>query len=164
MNLADTCGRDCFRSINLVDVQAGLVLVEVLANQPGPLVVWPDERLAAVDMIEPVRVVNLISDEHEVGAQGELMEGNLIADPPILYCEAIIGVPQYGLADAVVKRSYAFFPFDNGGVRTPAYPVHGMSHHHVGRQDLVVLPGAFQVHMPPEVEKHGPMQRLGCAL
>ena len=91
------------------------------------------------------------------------MEGDLIADPPVLDCEAIIRVPQYCLPDAVVKRSHAFFTFHDDGVRTPGHPVHGVIHHHVRRQDPVVLSRPFEVHMPPEVEEDRPMQRASCA-
>src|SRR5215469_2635405 len=113
MNFAHTRWRDYFQSINLLDAQTGLVLVQVLANESRPLVVRPDERLPAIHVIEPVRVINFIADKLEVGAPGELMEGDFIADPPVLNCEAIIGVPQHRLADAMVKRPHAFFTFDD---------------------------------------------------
>src|SRR6516225_3575558 len=66
VNLAYALGLDCLRSINLLDLQACLVVVEVFAHEPAPFVVWPDEGLPAAHMIEPVWVINLVADEPEV--------------------------------------------------------------------------------------------------
>ncbi len=63
MNLADPRGRDGFRSIDLFDAQAGLVFVQMLAGQARLVVLWPYKRLAAVHVIQPVRVRDLVANE-----------------------------------------------------------------------------------------------------
>jgi hypothetical protein len=68
VNLADPRRRDGLRSINLLDAQAGLVFVQMLASQAGPVVVGPYKRLAAVHVIQPVRVRDLVADEPEIRA------------------------------------------------------------------------------------------------
>src|SRR5215469_16487959 len=151
MDLAHMCGSYCLRSIDLLDPQASFVLVEMFALQPGLLVVGPNECLPAVHVIELVRPLNVIANGLEVGACGELMEGDLIADSPILHREAIVGMPQHCVTDTFVKRLHALFPFDDHRIRTPSYTVHWPIHHHVRRNDLVVLSRAFEVHMPPEI-------------
>src|ERR1700756_1513503 len=83
VNLAHTCSRNCFRSINLLDSQAGFILVEVFFHQARLLVVRPDKCLPAVHVIQAVCVFNVVANGLEVGACGELMEGDLIADAPV---------------------------------------------------------------------------------
>jgi hypothetical protein len=60
VNLAYALGRDGFRSIDLLDTQTGFVFVEMLASQSGTFVIWPDERLAAVYVIQLVRMIDLV--------------------------------------------------------------------------------------------------------
>src|SRR5262249_828762 len=54
VDLADARGGDRFRRLDLLDREARLVLVEVLADQPRPAVVRPDERLPARHVIDRV--------------------------------------------------------------------------------------------------------------
>jgi hypothetical protein len=58
MDFAHPRGCDGFGSVDLFDPQAGLILVEVLTGHAGAIVVAPNERLAAVRVIEPVRRSN----------------------------------------------------------------------------------------------------------
>ena len=45
-------------------------------------------------------------------------------------------------------------------IGAPGDPVYRMVDHHVRRDDPVELPGPLQVHVPPEVEQHRPVQRV----
>src|SRR4051812_36828529 len=51
VDLAHAYPRDRVRRIDLLDHEARLVLVEMLAGEPRPVVVRPDERLPAGDVV-----------------------------------------------------------------------------------------------------------------
>ena len=68
MDVADPGGGDRLGWVDLLVDEARLVLVEVLAGEAGLLVVGPDERLAAVDVVERVRPRDVVADRLEVGA------------------------------------------------------------------------------------------------
>src|SRR5215831_4282350 len=119
MNLADTHGGNRLGAIHFLDAQTGFVFVEVLALEAGALVVWPDEGLAAVDVIQTVGVWDFIADEAEVGADGELMKGDFVADAPVCDRETIVGAPEHRFADTVIESAHAVFALDDRGVGAP---------------------------------------------
>src|SRR4029453_307695 len=46
------------------------------------------------------------------------------------------------------------------GIDAPGDAVDGVVDHHVGRDDALVLTGALEVHVAPEVEQHRSMERV----
>ncbi len=111
-------------------------------------------------MVERVRVVDLVADRLQVGAAAELVERQLVADAPVRDGEAVVGVPQHGVADHVVEGEHALLASDHRGVRPPGDPVLGLVDHHVGGREHVVLSRSLEVHMAPEVEQHRAVERL----
>src|SRR5437763_14397487 len=73
-------------------------------------------------------------------------------------------MPQHRFAHAVVEREHAVLAGDDGGVGAPGDSVHRLIDHHVGRHDPLVVPGALEVHVAPEVEQHRSVQRLRSLL
>ena len=135
-------------------------LVQVLTGQSGARVVGPDERLAAGDVVQLVGMLDLVADGFQIGTAGELVKGDLVADTPIADREAIVGVPQHGFADTVVKGEYALLAFDHRGIRAPGHSINRILDNHVGRENLLVLAGTFQMHVAPEVKQDGSVQRI----
>src|SRR5262249_33280974 len=70
-------------NVNFLHAEAGFVLIEMLAGQPGTLIVGPDESLPAVNMIQPVGMLNVVTDLSQVSAAGQLMKRDLVADSPV---------------------------------------------------------------------------------
>jgi hypothetical protein len=58
--------RDRLAAIHRLGPEAGLVLVQVLADQPGLLVVRPDERLPAGYVVKAARIIDVVADRAEV--------------------------------------------------------------------------------------------------
>src|SRR5919204_583956 len=115
VDLADARGGDRLRRLDLLDREARLVLVEVLAHQPRLVVVRPDERLPARHVVELLIVLDVVADGLQVGALGELVEGDLVGHSPIADREAVVGVPEHRLTHAVVEGEHAVLAGDHGG-------------------------------------------------
>jgi hypothetical protein len=90
VDLPDPCGRGGLGRVDLLDTQAGLVLIQVLPGQPGALVVGPDERLAAGHVIQGVRITDVIAEGQQIRANRELMKGELVTDAPVGHGEPVI--------------------------------------------------------------------------
>src|SRR3712207_9096319 len=64
-------------------------------SQAGALVVRPDERLPAGDVIQRVVLLHVVPDGREVRAAGQLVEGDLVRDAPVADGDPVVGVPQH---------------------------------------------------------------------
>src|SRR3954469_12659158 len=144
VDLAHAGGRDRLGRVDILDLEARLVLVEVLARQPRAVVVGPDEGLAARDVVERIVALDVVADRPEPLAGRELVEGDLVADAPVGDREAVVGVPQHGVSDAVVEGDHAVLALDDRRARAPGDAVYGVVDHHVRRDDLLELARALE--------------------
>ena len=150
--------------VHFFNLQARLVFIKVLARQPRLRVVRPNERLTAGHVVEPVRLVHLVAHRLQVTALGQLVEGDFVADAPVVHGQAVVGMPQHGFAHAVVEPQHPGLALNDHRVVAPGHAVNGVVHGHVRSQNAVVIAGAFQVHMAPKIQQDGAMQRVGGAL
>src|SRR4051812_50139991 len=94
----------------------------MLTGQPGLVVVGPDERLPARDVVELLRVRDVVPDGLQCGAPGQLVEGQLVSDTPVAHGDPVVGVPQHRLADAVVEGQDALLALEHAGYAPPPAP------------------------------------------
>ena len=64
----------CLVGAHLLDREARLVLVQVLADEARLAVVRPDEGLPAVRVVEGVRIAHLVADRLQIEPSRELVE------------------------------------------------------------------------------------------
>ncbi len=133
----------------------------MLARQPGGRVIGPDEGLAAGDMIDAVRLGHVIADRLQGRALGELIEGQLVGHAPIADGDTIVRIPQHRLADTVVESEHAGLALDHGRIGAPGDAIDRMIDRHIGGEDAVILGRAFEMHVAPEVEEDGAVERVG---
>jgi hypothetical protein len=65
----------------------------MFAGYAGALVVWPDERLPAGDVVDRVVLLHVIADGLEIRAASHVVERDLVRDPPVADGDPVIGVP-----------------------------------------------------------------------
>src|SRR5215208_661459 len=120
----------------------------------------PDEGLTGCEMVIRCLIVDFDVKFFEVLAGEEKVEGQFIAHPPIGYRNLVFRIPHRVLPSGTTVKLKHILLAANGYRLSPVDPIDGIIDHHVGGDNLLILPSQLEMDMASVVFQNGPVVRV----